>query len=139
MSRPHISGESEVPSREVIDATNAKMLSFATAGDYKSWAGFFAEDATFTNSALLEPVVGRDAIVELAGTWPPLEHVIEWRVIEDGRMAIGLRERRRLEGGKTSGWWRVFGTYVFNGKGEVQEYEGIFNLLSIKAALERVE
>ena len=139
MFATYTSAESEVPSRDVIDATNAKMRSFAAAGDYRSWAGFFAEDATFSNSALPEPVVGRDAIVELAGTWPPAESVVEWRVIEGGRMAIGWRERRQLESGKMSGWYRGFSTFVFNGKGEVQEYEGMFNLLSIKAALEQVE
>ena len=54
-------------------------------------------------------------------------------------MAIGWRERRQLESGKMSGWYRGLSTFVFNGNGEVQEYEGMFNLLSIKAALERVE
>ncbi len=133
------SAESEVPSNETIYATLANMGKFSAANDFRSWAGFFADDATFINSALEGPVVGRDAIVEFAGTWPPAETVIEWRVTENGRMAIGWRERRQLESGKMSGWYRGFSTFVFNGEGEVQEYEGMFNLLSIKAALEQVE
>ncbi len=131
--------ESDVPSRDLIVATNKKMASFSAAGDYRSWAGFFAEDATFTNSALPEPVVGREAIVEFAGTWPPAESVIEWRVIENGRMVIGWRERRPLDNGKTSGWYRGFSTFLFNAKGEVQEYEGMFNLVSIQAAMQQAQ
>ena len=133
------SAESAAPSKGAIYATLAKMGKFAAANDYRSWAGFFADDATFINSALEEPVVGRDAIVEFAGTWPPAESVIEWRVTENGRIAIGWRERRQVESGKMSGWYRGFSTFVFNGDGEVQAYEGMFNLLSIKAALENGE
>ena len=86
-----------------------------------------------------EPVVGRDAIVKLAGTWPPAESVVEWRIIEGARMAMGWRERRRLENGKMSGWYRGFSTFVFNGKGQVQAYEGMFNPMSIKAAMQQAQ
>ena len=66
-----------MPSREAIDATFAKMREFSTAGDMRSWAGFFREDATFTNSALAEPVVGRDAIIAMTEHWPRVETEIE--------------------------------------------------------------
>lgn len=84
----HIKAESEIPTREVIDSTFSKMMHFAVAGDYQSWAGFLAEDATFTNSALPEPVVGRDAILELAGTWSQIENVTKWTFYR--RWANGL-------------------------------------------------
>ncbi len=127
--------ESESPQRAVIEATMAKMGKFAAENDYPAWAGFFAEDATFMNAALPEPVVGRAAIVELAGTWPPAESIIEWRVIDGARMAVGWRERRQLPDRKTSGWYRGMSTFVFNSSGEVQEYEEMFNLPAIMAAV----
>ena len=139
MSKPHVSGESEVLSREIIDATTTKMLSFALVGDWQSWARFLAEDATFDNSQLKEPVVGRDAISEFAKTFPQIENVIEWKVIEGKRIAFAWRERQKMKNGMWSGWYRGFSTFAFNGKGEVQEYEGMFNLLSIASALDQVE
>jgi hypothetical protein len=135
----NVNAESEFPSRDVIDSTFTEMYRFGAVGDYESWVEFLAEDATFINSALREPIVGRAAILEAARTWPEIENVIEWKVIEGGRMAIAWRERQKLENGKMSGWYRGFSSFVFNGNGEVQEYEGMFNLLSIKAALEQVE
>jgi hypothetical protein len=46
-----------MPSREITDVTIAKMDEFSAAGDMQSRAGFFAEDATFNNSALPELVL----------------------------------------------------------------------------------
>ena len=135
----HVSAESEFPSREVIDSTFTKMHRFGGVGDYESWVEFLAEDATFTNSALPEPIVGRAEILEAARMWPQIENVIEWKVIDGGRMVIAWRERQKLENGKMSGWYRGFSSFVFNDNAEVQEYEGLFNPLSIQAALERSE
>lgn len=134
-----VRAESEVPSRATIDATLAKMGKFAEVNDYQSWAGFFAEDATFINSMMQEPAVGRDAIVELAGTWPAAQTDVQWRVIEGARMVMGWRERRPLENGKMSGWYTGFSSFVFNEKGEVQEYVGMFNPLAIKAAMQQAQ
>lgn len=87
----------------MIEATVAKMDEFSAAGDMRSWAGFFSGDATFTNSALPEPVIGRDAIIEMAGSWPRFKNELEWRIIEVSRMVIGWRERQLYEDGGTSG------------------------------------
>lgn len=122
-------------SREKIDATVATMEEFSAAGDMRSWAGFFSEGATFSNSALPEPVVGRDAIVEMAENWPNFENVIEWCVIESPRMVIGWREYQIYDDGNTSGWYRGMSTFVFNDNGEVEAYEGVFDLVSLQAAL----
>lgn len=135
----YANADPEVPSREVIDETFTKMWSFAVAGDYDSWARFLAEDATFTNSSLPEPVVGRDAILELSRTWPQTDNIIEWKVIEGGRIAFAWHERLKLENGRWSDWYRGFSTYVFTSSGQVQSYEGMFNLPSIQAALQNSE
>ena len=126
-----------MPSRETIDATVAKMDEFSAAGDMQSWAGFFSEDATFNNSALPEPVVGRDAIVAMTRSWPRFENVLEWRIIEGSRMVIGWREHQIYDDGNTSGWYRGMSTFVFSGNGEVEAYEGVFDLLSLQSALKQ--
>jgi hypothetical protein len=124
-------------SRETIETTVAKMDEFSAAGDMRSWAGFFSEGAIFTNSALPEPVVGRDAIIAMTGHWPRFENEIEWRVIDGLRMVIGWREHQLYEDGGTSDWYRGMATFVFNENGEVEAYEGVFDLLSIQSALQQ--
>jgi hypothetical protein len=126
-----------MPSREAIEATVAKMDEFFAEGDMRSWAGFFSEGATFTNSALPEPVVGRDAIIAMTGHWPRFENEIEWRVIDGSRMVIGWREHQLYEDGGTSDWYRGMATFVFNENGEVEAYEGVFDLLSLQSALQK--
>lgn len=122
-------------SRDTIEGTFAKMDEFSAAGDMQSWAGFFSQDATFINSALPEPVVGRDAIVAMTEHWPRIENELEWRVIEGSRMVIGWRERQLLDNGVTSGWYRGMSTFVFDSAGNVKEYEGVFDLVSLQAAV----
>jgi hypothetical protein len=124
-----------MPSRETIEATIAKMDEFSAAGDMRSWAGFFSENATFTNSALPEPVIGRDAIIAMTDHWPRIENEIEWRVVEDFRMVIGWREHQLLEDGGTTGWYRGISTFVFDTEGKVKEYEGVFDLMALQAAM----
>jgi hypothetical protein len=124
-----------MPSRETIEATIAKMDEFSAAGDMRSWAGFFSENATFTNSALPEPVIGRDAIIAMTDHWPRIENEIEWRVIEDFRMVIGWWEHQLLEDGGTTGWYRGISTFVFDTEGKVKEYEGVFDLMALQAAM----
>ena len=113
------------------------MDEFSAAGDMQSWAGFFSEDAAFNNSALPAPVVGRDAIVAMTRSWPRFENVREWRIIEGSRMVIGWREHQIYDDGNTSGWYRGMSTFVFNGNGEVEAYEGVFDLLSLQSALKQ--
>lgn len=122
--------------RDKIEATVAKMNEFSAAGDMRSWAGFFSEDATFTNSALPEPVVGRDAIVAMTEQWPRFENEIEWRVIEGSRVVMGWREHQLRDDGGTSGWYRGMSTFVFDTDGNVKAYEGVFDLLSVQAAVQ---
>ena len=61
-----VNADSQSPTRKAIEQTAAKKDNFSAANDYSSWAGLFAVDGTFANVMLPEPVVGRDAIVELS-------------------------------------------------------------------------
>ena len=103
-------------------------------GDMQSWVDMVAEDASFVNSAMAEPVVGRDAISKLASQWPEVENIREWRVIEGNRMAIGWRERARKKDGQMGDWYRGMSTFVFDSNGLIKTYEGMFNMQAIKAA-----
>jgi SnoaL-like protein len=116
-----------------------RMEEYSAAGDMRSWAGFFCENATFTNSALPEPVIGRDAIIAMTDHWPRIENEIEWRVIEGSRMVIGWRERQLFDEGGKSGWYRGISTFLFDADARVMEYEGVFDLLSVQAAVKNQE
>jgi len=51
-------------------------------------------------------------------------------------MVMGWRERRPLGDGKWSDWYRGYSSFVFNSDGEVQAYEGMFDTMEMKAALQ---
>ena len=124
------------PARSAIESTASKMREFSSKNDWPAWVGLFAEDSTFTNPIVSEPVVGRDAILKMAKEWPKIENVEQWRVIEGSRMVIGYRERGILEGGRTTSWYRGVQTVVFNSGGQIQEFETVFNVWDvIKAKL----
>jgi hypothetical protein len=128
------SSEELSPTRSAIEATASKMQEFSSTHNWPAWVGLFSEDATFTNPIVSEPVVGRDAILKMAVEWPQIENVEQWRVIEGSRMAIGYRERKILEGGRTTRWYRGVQTVVFNSSGQIQEFETVFNVWEVMKA-----
>ncbi len=130
----HALSQAGDPDRETIDAAVAQIDEYWSVGDMQSWVGMFAEDASFVNSAMTKPVVGRDAIGKLASQWPEVENIREWRVIEGNRMAIGWRERARKKDGQMGGWYRGMSTFVFDSNGLIKTYEGMFNMQAIRAA-----
>jgi SnoaL-like domain len=122
-----------------IRDTIKKLDECSATGDMRSWAGCFSENASFTNSALEEPVVGRDAIIAMTDHWPRIKNEIEWRIIEGSRMAMGWREHQIFEDGGTSGWYRGISTFLFDADGNVKEYEGVFDLIAVQAAVQNRE
>jgi hypothetical protein len=54
-------------------------------------------------------------------------------------MAMGWREHQLFEEGGTSGWYRGISTFLFDADGNVMEYEGVFDLLSVQAAVQNRE
>ena len=128
--------EELIPSRQSIESTAGKMQEYSSMNNWPDWVGLFAEDATFINPFVSEPVKGRDEILKMAMGWPEIENVEQWRVIEGSRMVIGYRERGILEEGRTTSWYRGVQTVVFNSAGQVQEFETVFNAWDvIKAKL----
>jgi hypothetical protein len=72
----------------------------------------------------------------MAGSWPRFENELEWRVTEGSRMVIGWREHQLYEDDGVSGWYRGMSTFVFDGDGQVNEYEGVFDLVALQSALQ---
>ena len=124
-----------MPDRDMIEATFERMLEYSAADDMVSWVGCFAEDASFINSALPEPVAGRDAITAMAVGWPRFHNEVEWQVIDGARLVIGWREHQLCDDGGVTGWYRGMSTFVFDDAGNVKEYEGVFDLVAVQAAL----
>jgi len=122
------------PTRSIIDGTVKKFLKFSSEHDRRAWAGLFAENATFFNPTLSEPVVGREAIIEMAVAWKAVENEWEWKIIEGSRMAVGFRERRVLDDGRVSRWYRGIYTVTFNATGEIQGFENSFNVWDVMKA-----
>ena len=58
------------------------------SGDYAGFADLFAEDGTFVNSTLPEPVRGREAIRTAVSGIPPLVNREEWVVIDGNRLVF---------------------------------------------------
>ena len=126
--------EELIPTRSAIEATANKMREFSSTHNWPAWVELFAKDATFTNPIVSEPVVGREAILNMAQEWPQIENVEEWRVIDGSRMAMGYRERKIFEDGRTTRWYRGVQTVVFNTSSQVQEFETVMNVWDVVKA-----
>ena len=134
LSSTYSLAENTATYRQKIDATVEKLEKYWSVDDMQSWVGLFAADAKFLNSALAKPVIGQDAIRQMASQWPKVENIREWRVIEGDRMAVGWRERALRKDGEMGAWYRGMSTFVFDADGFIKSYEGVFNLEAIKAA-----
>ena len=119
--------------RSAIEAAFAEMRRLMEIGDLVTWADLFAEDGTFINSMLSEPICGREAMRSLAASWPKVDNRIEWVAIDGNRLVIGWNER---QGGMRADApaYRGFSTFVFNDDGLVASYEGMFDTAAVAAA-----
>ena len=65
--------------------TGQGMLDCVAKNDWEAWADYFAEDGTFVNSFLKEPIRGRAAVKAASAHWPRVDNRPEWVVIEGDR------------------------------------------------------
>jgi len=131
MSKP----ASDIP-RSLIEQTIATTRTAADSGDWDAFVDCFADDGRFMNSALPAPVEGREAIRAYAKTWPRVVNLEEWRTIDGGRFAIGWNERHCDS--PPDDIYRGMSTFTFDAKGQIVDYEGIFDLAKVMAAYERL-
>jgi hypothetical protein len=120
--------------REMIQAAHAEFRRIADSGDWSGFADLFAEEGTFINSVLEEPIRGREALRAFTMHWPKVVNRAEWVVIEGNRLVVGWNERQEQQR-PGSPAYRGISTFVFDDEGLVASYEGIFDTAALAAAV----
>jgi len=103
------------------------------SGDWSGYADFFAEEVTYTNSALPEPIHGRETLRSYTAYWPKVVNRIEWTAIDGNRLVVGWNERQEAMRADATAY-RGISTYVFNDDGLIVSYEGMFDPAALAAA-----
>lgn len=116
--------------RDRVEATYARVRSAMDANDWDAFVDQFAEDATFVNSVLPEPIRGREALRAFARHWPRVVNRPEWMVIEGNRLAVGWNERQETMPPEMPPY-RGISTFEFDDAGRVRAYEGIFDTATL--------
>lgn len=117
--------------RGKIEAVHSELRRLVEICDWNGWADLFAEDATFINSMLEEPICGREAIRSFASNFPStLVNRLEWVVVDGNRLVFAWNERQRADAPA----YRGFSTFVFNDDGLIASYEGMFDPAAVAAA-----
>jgi len=119
-------------SRKQISDAFERLQVHSRSGDWDAWVNGFAIDCTFVNTALSEPIVGRESLRALTQHWPQVDNNTEWFTIDSSRLVCAWNERH--EGMPAGNRFRGISTYVFNPSGLVSEYEGIFDTAAIARA-----
>lgn len=119
--------------RSAIEAAFAALHEQMTQPDWNGFVDLFAADCTFLNSALPEPVRGRENLRAVASKWPRVTNVVEWTAIDGNRLAVGWNERQEHMSPSATPY-RGISTFVFDADGLVAEYEGMFDLAAVARA-----
>jgi len=112
--------------RAKIESAFNEIQRRVASNDWSGWADLFAEDGSFINSSLSEPIRTREALHRFVVQFPKVVDREEWRAIDGNRVAVGWNQR--LEGAQADApLMRGFSTYVFDDDGLVASYEGMFD------------
>ncbi len=120
--------------RTKIEETYEALRRRSDEGDYEAWVDLFAENCTFINSMLKEPIKGREALRALVAQWPKVVNRNEWVVIDGNRLAIGWNERQESMADDAPAY-RGISTFVFDDDGLIASYEGMFDTAAVAAAV----
>lgn len=127
-----------MPTRDEVEAAVAQFMAINRTNDWRRMPELFTEDGVVMNSALDEPIVGRDAIAAWVETWAdwPVEVDIEWLVIDGDRAAAGWRQRYpNDQPPDQQPSYRGVLTLVYAGAGRFSFYEGFFDLKAMEALM----
>jgi hypothetical protein len=120
--------------RATIEAAFAEFRRVIDSGDWSGLADLFAEDASFINSALPDPIRGRETLRSYAVQWPKVVNRPEWWAIDGNRLVVGWNERQ--EGMRADApAYRGITTFVFDDDGLVTSYEGMFDTAAVASAM----
>ena len=125
-----------MPSRVEVEAAVAQFLVINRTNDWRRMPELFTEDGVVMNSALAEPIVGRDAIAAWVETWAdwPVEVDIEWVVIDGDRAAVGWRQRyANDQPPDEQPSYRGVLTLVYAADGRFSSYENFFDMKAMEA------
>ena len=121
--------------RSIVEAAFTRLHDHINKSDWNAFVDLFAENCSFLNSALPEPVKGRENLRAVALQWPKVTNHAEWVVIDGNRLSFGWNERQESMS-PSAVPYRGISTYVFDADGLVSEYEGMFNLVALAEALQ---
>ena len=119
--------------RARIEAAYAEMRRINDSGDWSGFADLFAEEGTFVNAMLEEPLRGREALRGYATQWPKVVNRPEWIAIDGNRLVVGWNERQEGQRADRPAY-RGISTWVFGDDGLVESYEGMFDPAAVAAA-----
>jgi len=120
--------------RGKIEAAYAEIRRLTEMGDWSAWADLFAEDGTYINSMLKEPICGREALRKFFVAWPSkVVNRPEWVVVDGNRLVVDWNERHN-EMRADAPAYRGFQTFVFNDDGLIASYECMFDTAAVAAA-----
>ncbi len=119
--------------RATIEAAYAKLRRVSENGDAKGFVDLFAENCTFINPMLDEPVRGRQALRSLTAAWPEFVTHHEWVAIDGNRLVAGWNERQGDQRADSPAY-RGISTWVYDDDGLVASYEGFFDPAAVAAA-----
>jgi len=125
-----------MPTRDEVEAAVARFMAINRTNDWRRMPELFTEDGVVMNSALDEPIVGRDAIAAWVDTWAdwPIEVDTEWVAIDGHRVAAGWRERYPNEHPPDQQpSHRGILTLVYAGGGRFSMYENFFDMKAMEA------
>lgn len=120
--------------RKQLEDVYAEIRHVTDTCDWKRWPELFAEGATFVNSAMEEPVRGKEALRSLAAEFPTtLVNHAEWVALDGNRIVMGWNERM-APGAPV---YRGVSIFVIDDDGLATSYEGVFDPAVVAAAWAR--
>ena len=119
--------------RKMIESIFAELQRIGETGNRQAFVELFAEECTFLNSMLDQPIRGRDALQSLTESWPGFVNRPEWVAIDGNRLVFGWNERQ-IGVPETEPAYRGISTFVFDDDGLVTAYEAFFDPAKVAAA-----
>ncbi len=74
--------------RESIESLFEGYWSLLNQADWGGLLDYFAENCSFTNSAMDSVVNGKVQLKKVAESWPPVENVPDWHAIDGKRLIV---------------------------------------------------
>lgn len=122
--------------RAHVEDVLEKLRERMDRGDFDAWIDLFSENCTFRNSAMRNPVVGREALRAMASLWPKVDNRLEWYAIDEHRLVVCWNEEQESMS-DAAPRYRGISTFVFEENGMICEYEGMFDTAAVAAAVGR--